>query len=86
MPLPFLKPEKAVAVIIAKRKPDGMIEDKHEEGEHEAGLMMAAESLIKAVNSKDIKQVADALKAAFEICDEAPHEEGPHINEEGELE
>lgn len=78
--LPFLRPEKMSSVIIARRTKDG-IKDEHEEGEHESGLMSAAEDLIKAVHSKDIKAVASALKSAFEISDSEPHVEGEHINE-----
>jgi len=41
-------------------------------------LHAAAEDLISAVHSKSVKAVAEALKAAFEICESEPHEEGPH--------
>ncbi len=44
--------------------------------------MAAAEDLIAAIANKDASAVADALYAAFEYCDEQPHEEGPHIEEE----
>lgn len=80
--LPFLAPKKQAGVIIAKRKPDGGIEAMHEEGEHEPGLMAAAEDLISAVHAKDAKGVADAIKAAFEVVDAGPHEEGPHLEAE----
>jgi hypothetical protein len=42
--------------------------------------MSAADDLISAVHMKDSKAVADALKAAFEICDSMPHEEGQHLD------
>lgn len=80
--LPFLKPKKISSVIIASRKKDGTVMPEHEEGENDAGLMAAAEDLISAVHSKDSSAVASALKAAFEIMEEMPHEEGPHLNEE----
>ena len=80
--LPFFKPKKLASVIIATRKPDGTVMPKHEETEHEDGIMSVAEDLISAVHMKDASMVATALKAAFEIMEEAPHEEGPHINEE----
>jgi hypothetical protein len=44
-------------------------------------LEAAAEDLIAAVHSKDAKAVCVALRAAFELMDSEPHEEGPHTNE-----
>ncbi len=78
--LPFLQARKSAGVIMAKRVGD-KTEPMHEEGEHEPGLMAAAEDLISAVHSKDANAVADAFKAAFEVCESCPHEEGPHIGE-----
>lgn len=72
--LPFLQPRKQAGVIIAKRKPEGGIEPMHEEGEHEPGLMAAAEDLISAVHAKDAKGVADAMKAGYECCSYGPSE------------
>jgi hypothetical protein len=73
--LPFLKPQKVASVILAARKPDGSIEIKGEEGEHEPGLIEAAHELINAVHGKDSNAVASALKAAFEIMESEPHDE-----------
>lgn len=42
-------------------------------------LHSAAEDLLKAIESKNVKSVAEALRAAFELCDLEPHEEGPHV-------
>ena len=56
--------------------------DEGHEDSHPAELMAAAEDLISAVNMKDASAVADAIKAAFQVCDMYPHEEGPHTNEE----
>ena len=82
--LPFLQPRKQAGVIIAKRTPKETTEVIEEEGEHAPGLMAAAEDLISAVHSKDAKGVADAFKAAFEVCESYPHEEGEHLEEAGE--
>lgn len=41
-----------------------------------------AHDIISAVSSHDAKRLVSALKSFFEMCDEAPHEEGPHIVEE----
>jgi len=41
-------------------------------------LEAAASDLISAIHSKDVKAVAEALKAAFEIADAQPHHEGEH--------
>jgi hypothetical protein len=84
MPLPFLKPKAVAGVIIARRKPDGAQETEGMEDQPNEGLMMAAADLIRAVHAKDESAVADALQAAFELMEEQPHEEGPHVNEEEE--
>lgn len=73
--LPFLKNKKEASVAgdddHVMRKPD-------QEAEYDS-LHSAAEDLIKAIESKDIKSVAEALRAAFDLCDSEPHEEGPHV-------
>lgn len=48
----------------------------------EVGIHSAAEDLCNAVHSRDIKAVAAALRAAFELMDEQPHVEGPHLPED----
>lgn len=83
--LPFLKPKPQVGLIIENRKPDGNSEKEHEDHD-DMGLEACSEDLIRAVHAKDAKSVAAALRAAFEICEAYPHEEGPHINEEEESE
>ena len=79
MSLPFLKPEKMASIIVANRKKDGSIQTSHEQGEQKPELMSAAEDLIRAVHAKEASKVASALKAAFDLCDAEPHEEGEHV-------
>lgn len=50
----------------------------------DSGLMSASADLIKAIQSDDQKAVAAALRAAFQILDSEPHEEGPHTEEQAE--
>lgn len=73
--LPFLKKQQEGSLSMPaepiKREPD--------EGSEYDMLESAAEDLISAIHSKDVKAVCSALKAAFEICDAQPHEEGEHI-------
>ena len=73
--LPFLKKNQessmSAPVDSIKREPD-------EGAEEYDSLESAAEDLLKAIESKDSKEIASALRAAFEICDSEPHEEGPH--------
>jgi hypothetical protein len=77
--LPFLKHEpKSPGIAVVERKPDEGKEDP------DAGLHACAQDLINAIHSKDMKAVAAALKAAFELLDSAPHEEGPHLESEEE--
>lgn len=70
--------------MMAARKPDGSMEQEGEAKEPNHALLAAAEDLISAVHMKDASKVAEALDAAFEICDSSPHEEGPSL--EGDLE
>lgn len=53
------------------RKPD-------EEAEYDS-MHSAAEDLISAVHSKNVSAVAEALRAAFEMMESQPHEEGEHV-------
>lgn len=73
--LPFLKKQQdgsiSSPVEHVKRESD-------EESEYDM-LESAAEDLISAVHSKNIKGVCSALRAAFEMLDAEPHEEGEHI-------
>lgn len=78
MPLPFLKPDKAVAVIIARLSDKNKIEVEHAEGEAPPALQEAAEALIRAVHLKDAAGVVEALTDAFKELDNQPHEEGEH--------
>ena len=73
---PFLKSKEASISAppeVIKRKPD-----HEEEGEYDP-IESAAEDLHAAIKSNDVKAIAMALRAAFEILDSEPHEEGPHI-------
>lgn len=74
--LPFLKKNKEASVSAA---PDHIMREPDEGAEEYDVLHSAAEDLISAIHSKDVKAVAEALKAAFELMDSEPHEEGPHI-------
>lgn len=74
--LPFLKKAQegsaSMPVEHVKRESD-------EESESDYDMLdSAAEDLIQAVHSKDVKAVSSALKAAYEMCESQPHEEGPH--------
>jgi hypothetical protein len=81
--LPFLKPQrKDAGVIVSTRLPDGGAKMDHQEGHELDGVKAAAADLIRAVHAKDESAVASALKAAFEILDSMPHDEGEHTNDE----
>jgi hypothetical protein len=74
--LPFLKKSQDASASAPTdkqvRKPD---EDKEQEYDV---IESAAEDLISAVHSKDVKAACAALRAAFELMDSQPHVEGPH--------
>jgi hypothetical protein len=61
--------------------PDTMLRESDHEEAYDS-MHAAAQDLINAVHSKDVKAVAEALRAAFELADSGPHSEGPHTDEE----
>ena len=78
--LPFLKPKaQAAGIMTIERKPDSTDGESHDDG-----IDACSHDLIESVHSKNIKAVSAAIKAAFELLDSEPHEEGPHTNEEEE--
>lgn len=80
--LPFLKKSKESSgsnLIIKTREPD--ISESSEEISDSSAIESAAQDLISAIKADDVKAVAAALQAAFEMCDSLPHEEGEHTNE-----
>jgi len=71
--LPFLKHKQEASV-------SGPVESiKREHDEDYDMLESAAEDLCKALEAKDYPKIAEALRAAFEIMESEPHEEGEHI-------
>lgn len=75
-----MKPRAQTGVIVNQRKPDGSKDEKGIDGDDHA-MEAVAEDMIRAFNSKDSKQLAKAIRAAFEIADSEPHYEGEHLNE-----
>lgn len=86
MALPWLKHKhQAAGISVQYRKPDeNMAEGGEADQDH--GLRAAAKDLMAAIHSNDSEKLMHALKAAFEILDSQPHEEGPHLNENEESE
>lgn len=80
--------KKTVALILAQLSPNAKAEIEIEPAEEEEQdqLEGVAGELIAAVHAGDAAAVAEALRAAFAVCDAEPHVEGEHVNEieEGE--
>jgi hypothetical protein len=76
--LPFLAKKRQVGVIVESRKPDGDVKEQSQESEENQGLEACAQDLLSAIERKDARALANAIKAAFEICESYPHEEGEH--------
>lgn len=80
--LPFLKKSKtqSAGISMEYRKPD---EDQKSSTDmlDDSALEACADDLMRAVSSGDKKSAARALRAAFQILDSEPHEEGEHLNE-----
>lgn len=77
--LPFLKHKQEGSY----SEEDDPIKRKSDEESSEDYDMLesAAEDLISAMHSKDVKAVCSALRAAHEICDLEPHSEASHEDE-----
>lgn len=54
-----------------ERKPDVEADLDYLEG--------CVEELAEALKRGDVKAAAAAFRAAFQVCDAEPHEEGPHV-------
>jgi hypothetical protein len=67
-PLPFMQDQKIADVTTEHRMGD----------DEDPGLMSCADELLTAVESKDIKGIARAMRSAFTLLESEPHEEGPH--------
>lgn len=77
--LPFLKKQSRPAGIsIEVRKPD----HQEPESSESPALEAAAQDILRALEDKDSRHLALALRAAFQILDSEPHAEGPHLEEE----
>jgi hypothetical protein len=73
--IPFLKHSKEASVAM----PADTIERKPDDGSDFDPLESAAEDLCNAIEAKDYKSAAAAIRAAFELLESQPHEEGEHI-------
>ncbi len=81
--LPFLKNKEKSSqpgVIIKTRAPDEF--DTEDQNDPDAAIEACAQDLINAIHAKDAKSVAQVIKDMFELADQEPHVEGPHIDEE----
>jgi len=77
--LPWTKKNNEAAAAVSavpdkiERKPDEPKEDEFD------SLSGAMSELHSALNSKDYKGAADIFRAAFQLLDSQPHEEGEHV-------
>lgn len=77
--LPFLKKKEGgnAGLVIKTRVPDEKLQsDSSEESDL---VKQCAQDLLKAIESKNVQGIADALYDAFSLMDSMPHEEGEHI-------
>jgi len=81
--LPFLsdKKKRVAGLIISKRKPEGGMEMPKAADEVPESVEQCAKDILKAIETKDAKMLAMAIRSAFEILDAEPHVEGEHLNE-----
>lgn len=62
---------------IQRKANGGVIEEVEIEGSSD--LQMASAELIEAIKSGDSHEVAEAIRACFQILDAEPHVEGEHV-------
>lgn len=80
--LPYLKKRQVAALIVKNRHPNGNIDELDNSEPVEDGLEACAKDMISAYDAKDSRQLAQALRNAFELLESEPHEEVSHNNEE----
>lgn len=73
MPLPFSNYREGASSAPVETKQMSTTEDSAVDY-----LEICAEDLHNAMKAGNIKGIAEALRAAFEILESEPHEEGPH--------
>ena len=79
--MPMKGHRKSVAIILGQG-PASRPDEAEEPAGGGAPIQSAASDLLQAIETKDAAGVAEALRAAFQILDAEPHEEGLHEGEE----
>jgi len=82
--LPFLKPKAMSSTIMARRGKPGLevANEVDAPGTGESSsLEDAAADVLAAIDTRSPKDLAAALRRAFEACESEPHAEGPHTME-----
>lgn len=77
MTLPWLRKKQMTGTSVVKRSEGGSMDEMSSD---EEGLRSAASDLLSAIKGDDVAAVASALRAAIEICDAYPHEEGVEVS------
>jgi hypothetical protein len=68
-------------LLMLDRNPDN---DESDESSDLDELEAAMHPLLKAIEAKDVKAMAQAFSDAFQISDISPHDEYPHDEDESE--
>ena len=79
--LPFMKPKAQAGILTTYRKSDSEEPQAPTDQELYSETEGIAEDIMRAINMKDAKALAEAMKDMFDVLDSQPHEEGPHLNE-----
>jgi len=75
--LPFSKKDQSISgALMQKRHPDQKPQENQDDSS--AGIEACAQEIIDAVEAKDAKRVAEALKDAFELLDNDDEAPEPH--------
>lgn len=74
--------KNAVTAILGPESPNVGVRSELSDSESPEELKMISQELIEAIHARNPEDVCQALKAAFELLDSEPHEEGPEEEKE----
>lgn len=76
--MPWLRRRREAAIVTAQVKDGEIVKESEEQDE----IQMIAEEMIQAIEKKDAKKLAEALRASFQMMELEPHEEIEHEEQE----
>lgn len=76
---------KTATVIVSRLHDSGKTDDVDALPTDDTELVALSADLLRAINMKSAKDIADAFKAMFMACESQPHEEAGEAEGEGDM-